>query len=83
MIFNKSDFKDFIQETKDLTDSDITFYPGRLSWFLAGLIDYLFHGGQICNKHDKWLCRKCKPKMFCYAPDFSLKERVASGGSVA
>ena len=30
-----------------------------LSFFKASITDLIYNGGTICNKHDKYKCKKC------------------------
>ena len=81
MIFNKDDLKHLIKNT---------YFDYKLMGVgivVAHIKDYLFGGGQTCNKHDKYHCKKCKPKRFTYKPDFklgsSLQRKLGVGSSTS
>ncbi len=74
MIFNKSDFEHFLNNVFGYDVHLCNSLKDKIEFSYACLQDYLFYGGQICNKHGVYHCRKCKPKRFFYVPDFSLGE---------
>lgn len=63
MILNKADFIHFRNELNPWNRYSVWRMPWNWRWRMslirAIIADYLFNGGTICNKHDKYYCNIC------------------------
>lgn len=68
MILNKYDYIFFV----DCIKVDFLHNPyklpliDRLNYLRCGIIDYIFHGGQVCNKHNEYHCKQCRATRLSY-----------------
>lgn len=76
MLTNIEDWRNFFHGLRDGVFSPISIYTKRerLDFFWAIFQDLFFYGGMTCNRHGKFLCKKCYSKEFIKKEKESQKE---------